>query len=130
MGPSLMVKLGIPGHSALRHRNAVVAVQVYLLGFDRAPLPLVEDVVEHPAAAIPADPDALSLEPAGERFAGDLQALVADEDRRAAARQGSNDKHPLHMKITHFSCQIADRVGLGNHSGPGEKKIPTPFKKM
>lgn len=130
MHPSLTALLEIPSQSALRHCNAVVIVKVHLLAFDRAPQPLDEDVVEHPAAAIHADPNALALERAGECFAGEQQAQVALEDRRAAARQGSNGEYSLHMRITHFSCQFVGSVGLVNHSGLGAKKIPSPFKKM
>ena len=130
MDPFLIVNLEVPTQSALRNRNAVALVQEHLLVFDRAPQPLDEDVVEQPAAAIHADPNALALEPAGERFAGELRALVAIEDRRATARQGASDEYSLRMKGRHFSCQFVGSVGLVNHSGTGAKKIPIPFKMM
>jgi len=61
-------------------RDRVVGAQIDLLVLDRFPQAFDEDVVAPAAFAVHADRDAVRLEQAGERFAGELAALVGVED--------------------------------------------------
>jgi hypothetical protein len=58
--------------------------QCHLLLLDRAPQPLDKDVVQRPAAPIPADLDVGLFEAAGVGGTGELHALIGVEDDRLA----------------------------------------------
>jgi hypothetical protein len=61
MRPLFIVELKINGQMRSDVRDRLIFVQIDLLLLDRAPKPVDEDVVVHPAPAVLADPDPLGF---------------------------------------------------------------------
>jgi len=79
-----------------RFVRVLVVFQVHFLVLHRAPQPLDEDVIVRAALAVHADLHARFLEPARERLAGVLSALVGVEDLRP--RDGQIPLQGLHAE--------------------------------
>src|SRR6266851_4541613 len=79
-----VVEVEIATERGARLADAVVGPQIDLLAFGRPPEPFDEDVVAPSSLAVHADGDAVGLQHAGERRAGELRALVGVEDARLA----------------------------------------------
>src|SRR3954451_10638962 len=67
-------------------RTGGVGAQIYILIFQAAPQALHKNIIHAATFAVHADPDAGSLQHAGEGRAGKLGTLVAVEDLRSAVK--------------------------------------------
>jgi hypothetical protein len=79
-----VVEVDVAPDEVLGLRSALVRAQIYLLVLERAPKAFDEDVVTPCAFAVHADRDSVVFEHGYESTIGELHALIAVEDLRAA----------------------------------------------
>jgi len=89
MQPLRIIEEEVTRQTPTRFVHRFVGMKINFLVLHRPPKPLDEDVVEHPAAAVHRNPDALRLEPARKFRACVLPALVAVENLRPRDPQRS-----------------------------------------
>src|ERR1700759_76174 len=80
MGPAPIVEGQVSADRGAGLADRVIGSEVDLLGLDRPPEPLDEDVVAPGALPVHAYGDAGLVQHAGEALAGELRALIGVED--------------------------------------------------
>ena len=76
MGSHIVIDIEGVGQTEFQCRDGVIVVDVDILVLDAAPESFVEDVVEGPAAAVPADLDLCVEQCPGQGMGGEWGALV------------------------------------------------------
>ena len=82
MGSLTVVKSEVHFQAFVERGDGLVVPKVDILVFDASPQPLHKNIVQGPATAIHADPDAGALQGNGEGHRSELDALVGIEDLR------------------------------------------------